>query len=628
MNRSANSDSSVSSEVAIVTWAPIVVFVVSLTFWSTGLDAFNYPKQAILLSGCGALVVVHFFSLRNRKFSSLDIYFLGLTLMIIFLTVANSSWQLRLWWGMFGRANGSLTYLGFVLLSAVIALNFRKKLLDRMYLMALLSLLAQVTYGALQFLDLDPVPWNNPHSPVITFFGNPNFSAASFGFLTVALLKFFKTDHKGILNFLISNYLVIGLAILALFLNYQTRSIQGLATIAAGFYFYILFRLFESSLSKVKRRLLTLVYFLAPIPIAFGVFGIGPFSILKQQTILNRLEYWKVAVRILRDFPMTGVGADGYGLFYGAYRSLEYTQKYGPSLNSSAAHNVILQWGSSFGIFGILGYLSILGLTLASSIFLYKKIVGEERKLFLITFVTWLTYQLTSLISLEQIGVAVWGWAFSGLLIGWAFKLKRANLGTTDIKVKSKVKITDSSGLDGLILLLIVILLYPATSVVRNDLTLRNALSYAGVSAGLQGSKLEERGNRIFNSAKMVAGDRDYLRLALITLYEEGPASTGVRLADLGLLLEPRNTQALEGLAIEAVNSNRWEKVVQFRSAILKIDPFDYLNEAKLANAYYKMENIELALLHFSNANLKGLKDPEMTEFIQLEKLIREEQKN
>jgi hypothetical protein len=40
------------------------------------------------------------------------------------------------------------------------------------------------------------------------------------------------------------------------------------------------------------------------------------------------------------------------------------------------------------------------------------------------------------------------------------------------------------------------------------------------------------------------------------------------------------------------------------------------------------MENTELALLHFSNANLKGLKDPEMTEFIQLEKLIREEQKN
>jgi hypothetical protein len=37
----------------------------------------------------------------------------------------------------------------------------------------------------------------------------------------------------------------------------------------------------------------------------------------------------------------------------------------------------------------------------------------------------WFCYQLQSLISINQIGLAIWGWLFSGLILGYSFNLDR-----------------------------------------------------------------------------------------------------------------------------------------------------------------------------------------------------------
>jgi hypothetical protein len=55
----------------------------------------------------------------------------------------------------------------------------------------------------------------------------------------------------------------------------------------------------------------------------------------------------------------------------------------------------------------------------------------------------WVAHQAQSLISIGHIGVAVWGWVFSGLIIGYEIH-GRDELKTSDQKIKNKVKPTNA----------------------------------------------------------------------------------------------------------------------------------------------------------------------------------------
>jgi hypothetical protein len=69
----------------------------------------------------------------------------------------------------------------------------------------------------------------------------------------------------------------------------------------------------------------------------------------------------------------------------------------------------------------------------------------------------WSTYQLQSIISINQIGLAIWGWSLSGLIVGYEFVINRealANGEANKIKAKpGKTKVINSSMFAGIGLL-------------------------------------------------------------------------------------------------------------------------------------------------------------------------------
>jgi hypothetical protein len=140
---------------------------------------------------------------------------------------------------------------------------------------------------------------------------------------------------------------------------------------------------------------------------------------LYQPTLEYRLEYWKAALAIAKDHPFFGVGMDSYGDWYRRARSAKSLISPGAEVTTNTAHNVALDLLAYGGFPLLLLYLVILSLCLASAIRKFRRDTTLDFS-YLAIFVGWVAYQVQSLISINQIGLAIWGWTFSGLLIGLA----------------------------------------------------------------------------------------------------------------------------------------------------------------------------------------------------------------
>jgi hypothetical protein len=115
--------------------------------------------------------------------------------------------------------------------------------------------------------------------------------------------------------------------------------------------------------------------------------------------------------------PLTGVGMDAYGTFYRQYRSENAaTIMPGPEVASNAAHSVPLDFLAFGGVPLFVMYVGILLIGLISLI----KVLHRKRDfdaVFLSLAMLWLTYQIQSLISINQLGLAIWGWVTTGALV-------------------------------------------------------------------------------------------------------------------------------------------------------------------------------------------------------------------
>jgi O-antigen ligase len=123
--------------------------------------------------------------------------------------------------------------------------------------------------------------------------------------------------------------------------------------------------------------------------------------------------------------PIIGVGLDSYGDWYRRSRTLEATLRRGPDVTSNAAHNVYLDI-SSYGGFPLLFlYVALMALVVVSAI----KVLKREKSFnpgFVGLVAAWIAFQAQSIISINQIGLAIWGWVISGLIIGYEVNTRSA----------------------------------------------------------------------------------------------------------------------------------------------------------------------------------------------------------
>jgi hypothetical protein len=135
------------------------------------------------------------------------------------------------------------------------------------------------------------------------------------------------------------------------------------------------------------------------------------------------------------EHPFFGVGLDGFGDWYRRSRT-QSAAELNAGVVSDTAHNIPLDIGSGGGVPLLVLYLLILGLALNSIIRVVKRSQDFD-PIFASIVAAWVAYQAQSLISINQLGLGVWGWSLTGLLIGFELNT-RDKLTNEPIKFSGK----------------------------------------------------------------------------------------------------------------------------------------------------------------------------------------------
>ena len=323
--------------------------------------------------------------------------------------------------GIDGRNTGLILYFNLLVLllatSIVSNRGFIKNLINTLILVGLLNLL----YGVIQFIGWDPVNWNNSYNPIIGFFGNPNFQSAFLGIVGASSFAlFFKSKATLLYQSMLFSFLLLNLFIIV-----TSESQQGILVFISGFLISSYIMLLKSKKFFRISKYYGFSIVLATAVVVLDIFQKLPWgSVLYKPSVSNRGDLWRAAWRMASDNPVTGVGFDSYEYFYRTYRDEVAIITRGASTTSNSAHNVFLDILSSGGFMLLAVYFGILLLVLLSAIKVLKREV-EYNVYFVALFAAWIAYQIQSIISINQIGLAVWGWVLSGAIIGYERQTSR-----------------------------------------------------------------------------------------------------------------------------------------------------------------------------------------------------------
>ncbi len=395
------------------------LFLVSVTVVTSGLtDPVNVPK--LLLLGVFAMAILGVLASLNPK-----IFFHGewgikiavgafLAFSVISIAVSNSPLTQNLY-GAYGRNNGFLAYLCLaIILFAATLISDRKsqeKILKTLVYVGFVNLvycLWVIAFG-------DFIPWTNPYGNILGTFGNPNFIGAFFGIFFGVLLAL-GSGIEATNNFRVS---LIFLLPLTLFAIIDSQAIQGrvLAVLSASIvgYFHVYFR---------YSRMITLLYVVSAALIGLlalaGALQKGPLAeVIYKTSVSLRGQYWLAAWNTGQTNPLSGVGMDAFGDWYRRSRDIRAIELPGINTVVNTAHNVPLDMFAFGGWPLFLSYLAIMLIAFLALIKIVRRMKSYDAVgVGLIT--AWICYQVQSIISINQIGLAIWGWVLSGCLIAYS----------------------------------------------------------------------------------------------------------------------------------------------------------------------------------------------------------------
>jgi hypothetical protein len=285
--------------------------------------------------------------------------------------------------------------------------------------------LVNVAYCALSISGVELIPWNNIFNTILGTFGNPNFVGAFLGMFASYLFNTLLSKEFG-LKFKIFNG---GILILTMFEIMYSNAIQGIVVAGFGILITLFYYIRANLRSKFVLTVYSLVALLFSTLSALGALQIGPLTKFIYKTSVSlRGEYWQAGMNMGLDHPLFGVGMDSYGAWYRQSRDDSAMILPGADTVTNAAHNVVIDMFASGGFPLLIAYLAILGLTLLSIVKVFR-----GTKQFDFTFVAlltvWFGFQAQSIISINQIGLAVWGWVFGGAIIAYERISKRTEYG-------------------------------------------------------------------------------------------------------------------------------------------------------------------------------------------------------
>jgi O-antigen ligase len=393
--------------------------IITLFFFTSIKDPFNAPKLWLTILG-GAFLMGHLLSdLLLKKFTDgrKEIKILGFIVLsftsFLFIAALATNVKYVAFFGESQRNTGFLAYffLAIFLLSA--AKHFRLQNINLLYITGISVGALMTFYGVLQHFGNDFVKWNNPYNSVISTVGNPDFAAAIMAvFLVLAFAAIFATNwHVGL-------KVVIGLLVVVTLQVIQwSQARQGLLSFGVAGGLFVLIFVWQKN--RILGILSTIGYLIVFVLGLLGIYQVGPLTqYLFKPSVTVRGFYWRAGIQMFLHHPLFGVGVDRYGAAFRLYREAQYPVNYGFDLTSTAAHNVPIQIFAMGGIFVGLSYLSVLCFIAYRGTVGIKRTSGKNRLLVAGVFCAWVAYEAQSIVSIDNIGIAIWGWVLGGAVIG------------------------------------------------------------------------------------------------------------------------------------------------------------------------------------------------------------------
>jgi len=290
------------------------------------------------------------------------------------------------------------------------------------------------SYTLLQLLELDPINWSQ--KIMVATLGNINFMSSFLGLTAISYTSRFILEKQSIT----SKSYYFCLTALNLYLIFTSRSIQGVGVFLAGISVLIAFFV-RRKLSFMKSLLLLSFTSALGLLLLLGTAGLGPLAIMRQDTVIFRIDYWRAGINMTASNPINGVGLDSYGDFYRDYRTLEAVTRTGQQRVTNTAHNIFLDVFAGAGMFA--GILMIL-IMLITALRLVGGLKENNSNFDLPAFGgMWLGFLIFCLISINQIGVGVWGFIFTGLLNGFLTKSKLEQKDEKGVSKKGSTKLPE-----------------------------------------------------------------------------------------------------------------------------------------------------------------------------------------
>jgi O-antigen ligase len=506
-------------------------------------------------------------------------YLILVFLSILMIATLLSDFQYVAIFGDTQRRNGFLQYLSLSIILVATSIfvrffNVKKLFIVTYFIAAILSI-----YSLMQTTGNDFVSWNNPYNSVIATLGNPNFAAAVMavaGVLTFSsvFINTFKYSQR-ILAALIS--------ILLFFVIVKSNARQGLLAYFLGVGIFLTICIWSRNKKYgIVVAAVGLIIFIVSI---FGMLQFGPLEkYLYKPSVSIRGYYWRAGIEMLKNHPFFGVGIDGYGYYFKEYREVKYPLTYGFDITSSNAHNTFIQFFATGGFFLGLAYLLLNAYILKQAIFGIRNLTGSNRMYLAAIFSAWVAFHAQSLISIDNIGVSIWGWILGGSIVGLSIS---ANAAISEKEVLFQLKRNEvnlsraiTSGFTTLLIVILVTMLYRGES-----------NSYKGSeNVNLQDPRsrdyFKELQLKVINTP---LNDPTYNLFAASRLIQSGYVEEGLAEAKKIYLQNPRNPDALLLFALTYEQLNDLPVAISYREKIVQLDPWNAKNYLALGK-YYKQQ--------------------------------------
>jgi tetratricopeptide (TPR) repeat protein len=371
------------------------------------------------------------------------------------------------------------------------------------------------------------------------------------------------------------------LVILMLFLIYRSNARQGLLSLFLGIGIFLIIWLYGKS--RILGIFASTTGILIFIFATLGMLQLGPLErYLYKSSVSVRGYYWRAGLEMFKDNPLLGVGMDRYGAYFMQYREVGYPLSYGFDLTSSNAHNTFIQFFATGGFFLGATYVALQIFILITAIKSLRRFQEKNRLILAGLFSSWVAFHAQSLVSIDNLGVSIWGWILGGSIVGFSASISEPSVGNKKSLIRNN-QINLKQVLVSTAFALPIAILISGLYRAENN-AFKASIPYETVNTSSRDLFKQAQ----LNAIKSKLLDPNYSIKMAQNLIQGGFVAEGVATLEKIHADDYRNLDAINLLALTFEAYDQIPKAIEYREKMAILNPWNAANYLALVRDYKK----------------------------------------